>query len=280
METESTLSTFAAVDGEQLMLQEWPLPPQLAQRGTVIVVHGLGEHAGRYDRLARRLNDCGFAVRGYDLYGHGESGGPRGGLSSDTRLLDDLADIVDSTRHRMEPGTPLLLLGHSLGALVAARLVALGMAPVDGLILSSPAFNAGFTRFQQLLLAVLPALLPNLRVGNGLQPQYLSHDPAVVAAYRADPQVHDRISARLARFIALSGPAVLAAAPRWTVPTLLLYAGDDRLVNPQGSRDFAAAAPPKLVQSQCFDGLYHEIFNEPDAQPVFDALQTWIDQRY
>lgn len=280
MDTESTLSTFAAVDGEQLMLQEWPLPPQLAQRGTVIVVHGLGEHAGRYDALARRLNDWGFAVRGYDQYGHGESGGPRGGLPSDNRLLDDLADIVDSTRHRMAPGTPLLLLGHSLGGLVAARFVALQMCPVDGLILSSPAFHAGLTPFQKLLLSVLPAMLPNLRVGNGLQPQYLSHDPAVVAAYRADPQVHDRISARLARFIAVSGPAVLAAAPRWQVPTLLLYAGDDHLVNPQGSRDFAAAAPATVVQAQCFAGLYHEIFNEPDAAPVFAALHTWIERYY
>lgn len=280
METESVLSTYTAIDGEQLMLQEWPLPPQLAQRGTVIVVHGLGEHAGRYDALARRLNEWGFAVRGYDQYGHGESGGVRGGLPSDTRLLDDLADIVDSTRHRMEPGTPLLLLGHSLGGLVAARLVALQMCPVDGLILSSPALNAGLTAWQQFLVSVLPALLPNLRVGNGLLPQYLSHDPAVVAAYRADPQVHDRISARLARFIALAGPAVLAAAPGWTVPTLLLYAGDDRLVNPQGSRDFAAAAPAARVQARCFDALYHEIFNEPDADPVFDALHAWIDQRF
>lgn len=280
MDTESTLSTFTAVDGEQLMLQEWPLPPQLAQRGTVLLVHGLGEHAGRFDALARRLNDWGFAVRGYDQYGHGESAGVRGGLPSDTRLLDDLADIVDSTRHRMAPGTPLLLLGHSLGGLVAAHMVALQMCPVDGLILSSPAFNAGLTRFQQGLVAVLPALLPNLRVGNGLQPDYLSHDPAVVAAYRADPQVHDRISARLARFIARSGPAVLAAAPRWQVPTLLLYAGDDHLVNPQGSRDFAAAAPAAVVQSQCFAALYHEIFNEPDAAAVFAALHAWIARYY
>lgn len=280
METESTLSTFTAVDGEQLMLQEWPLPHHLAQRGTVIVVHGLGEHAGRYDHVARRLNDWGFAVRGYDQYGHGESGGPRGGLPNDTRLLDDLADIVDSTRRRMDPGTPLLLLGHSLGGLVAARFVAQHMGQVEGLVLSSPALDAGLSGFQKFLVSLLPVVLPNLRVGNGLQSDFLSHDPAVVAAYRADLQVHDRISARLARFIANAGSEVLAAAPRWQVPTLLLYAGDDRLVNPQGSRDFAAAAPATVVQAQCMEGMYHEIFNEPDAALVFDALHAWIDQHY
>lgn len=280
MDVESTLSTFTATDGQQLIVQEWPLPHHLAQRGTVIVVHGLGEHAGRYDHLARTLNGWGFAVRGYDQYGHGESGGARGGLPNDTRLLDDLADIVDSTRRRMDPGTPLLLLGHSMGGLVAARFVSLAMCPVDGLILSSPALNPGLSRFQKFLLATLPALVPNLRVGNGLKPQFLSHNPEVVSAYLADPLVHDRICARLARFIAQAGPAVVAAAPQWTLPTLLMYAGDDRLLNAQGSRDFAAAAPRAVVQSQCFEKLYHEIFNERDSGPVFDALHAWIEQRF
>ncbi|MDT8990429.1 alpha/beta hydrolase [Curvibacter sp. APW13] len=280
IETESTLSTFTATDGENLIVQEWPLPHHLAQRGTVVIVHGLGEHAGRYDHVARQLNQWGFAVRGFDQYGHGESGGARGALPSDQRLLDDLADIVDSTRHRMEPGTPLILLGHSMGGLVAAQFVALGKRPVDGLVLSSPALNPGLSAFQTLLLAVVPRILPGLRVGNGLKPQFLSHNPDVVAAYLADPLVHDRISARLARFIARTGPAVVAAAPRWKVPTVLLYAGDDRLVNPQGSRDFAAAAPKDVVQSRCFERLYHELFNERDARPVFDALRDWIDARF
>jgi alpha-beta hydrolase superfamily lysophospholipase len=102
----------------------------------------------------------------------------------------------------------------------------------------------------------------------------------VVAAYLADPLVHDRISARLARFIATAGPQTVAMAGQWKVPTLLMYAGDDRLVNPQGSRSFAAAAPKKAVTSVCFDAMYHEIFNEPDASPVFDAMKAWLDKRF
>jgi len=130
------------------------------------------------------------------------------------------------------------------------------------------------------LVATLPKIAPNLRVRNGLDAKYLSHDPAVVAAYRADPLVHDRISARLALFIAQAGAQTCALAAQWTVPTLLLYAGQDRLVNPQGSRAFAQQAPADVVSSQCFEDLYHEIFNELDAAPVFAALQQWLAQRF
>lgn len=277
---DSTLSTFIALDGDNLAVQDWPLEPGVPLRGVVLLVHGLGEHAGRYDHVARRLNDWGFAVRGYDQHGHGESGGRRGGLPSDTRLLDDLADIVDSTRARMAPTTPLILLGHSLGGLVAARFVSLALRPVEALVLSSPAFDPGLNAVQKLLLAVLPKIAPNFRVGNGLDPSLLSHDPAVVAAYRADRLVHDRISGRLARFIANSGPATLALAPAWTVPTLLLYAGADQLVNPAGSRAFAAAAPKAVVSSRCFEALYHELFNELKAAPVFAELKQWLDARF
>lgn len=280
MSTESTLSTFVASDGDNLAIQDWPLELGRTLRGVVLLVHGLGEHAGRYEHVAQCLNDWGFAVRGHDQFGHGESGGPRGGLPSDTRLLSDLADIVDSTRARMHADTPLILLGHSLGGLVAARFVSLEMRPVEGLILSSPALDPGLNAFQKLLVAVLPAVAPNLRVSNGLDADFLSHDPNVVAAYRADHLVHDRISARLARFIADAGPATLARAPQWQVPTLLLYAGADKLVNPAGSRAFGAAAPKDIVSAHCFELLFHEIFNELDAEPVFAELQKWLDVHY
>lgn len=280
MAMPSTLSTFVASDGENLAIQDWPLGPRQQGRGTVLLVHGLGEHAGRYDRLARHLNAWGFTVRGYDQYGHGESGGPRGGLSSATRLLDDLADIIDATRARMAPSTPLILLGHSLGALVAAQLVGLHIRPVEALVLSSPAFDAGLNALQKGLLTILPPLVPHLRLGNGLNPAFLSHDPAVVAAYRADKRVHDRISVRLALFLAQSGPATLALAAQWSTPTLLLFAGADRLVNPAGSRAFAAAAPPQVVSAQCFETLYHELFLERESGPVLTALKRWLAQRF
>ena len=239
MNTESTLSTFVAVDGDNLAIQDWPLDDDQPMRGVVLLVHGLGEHAGRYDHVARRLNSWGFAVRGPDQYGHGESGGARGGLPTAHRLLDDLADIVDSTRLRMSSKMPLILRGHSLGGLVAARFVSLAMRPVEALVLSSPALDPGLSAFQKFLVSVLPKIAPDLRVGNGLDPSMISHDPEVVAAYRAD-----------------------------------------KLVKPQGSRDFAAAAPKEVVTAHCFETLYHEIFNELDPEPVFAELKKWLDARF
>ena len=277
---ESSLSPFVALDGDNIAVQDWPLEPDIRWRGVVLLVHGLGEHAGRHERLARQLNDWGFAVRGYDQHGHGESGGRQGGLPTDTRLLDDLTDMVDALRARMNPDTPLILLGHSLGGLVAARFVSQAIRPVEALVLSSPALDPGLTAAQKILLAILPRIAPNFRVSNGLNPAHLSHDPAVVAAYRADKLVHDRISGRLARFMVDSGPVVQAQAPHWQVPTLLLYAGADALVNPAGSQAFAAAAPKQVVQARCFEHLHHEIFNELDAGPVFAELQAWIDARF
>jgi alpha-beta hydrolase superfamily lysophospholipase len=169
-----------------------------------------------------------------------------------------------------------------MGGLVAARFVARQLRPLEGLVLSSPALDPGLNSVQKLLVAVLPALLPNLRVGNGLDARLISHDPAVVAAYQSDPLVHDRIAARLARFIAEDSAAVRAAAPGWALPTLLLYAGADRLVNPAGSRAFAAVAPPAVLSNQCFERLYHEIFNEvePGRSQVMAALRAWLDARF
>ena len=151
--------------------------------------------------------------------------------------------------------------------------------------MSSPALNPGLGVFQKLLLAVGGTLAPNLCVGNGLDARYISHDERVVKAYLADRLVHDRISPRLGQFIASSGPATVAAASSWSTPTLLMYAGADRLVNPQGSQAFAAnaVAPgvrPGTVTARRFDGLYHELFNEADAAPVFDTLGTWLDARF
>lgn len=266
--------------GQSLALHHWPLP-RPRRRATVLLVHGLGEHMGRYDRLARRLNRWGLGVHGHDHHGHGGSEGARGALPAPDRLVDDLAQVLDAVRARMEPGEPLVLLGHSMGGLVAAALVARGLRPVDLLVLSSPALAARLNPLQRLLLATLPRVLPELRVGNGLDARHLSHDAALVAAYRADPLCHDRISARLARFIATEGPAVVAHAPQWRVSTLLLWGGDDRIVDPAGCRAFAEAAPQHLVTARGFAGLYHEIFNEDEerAEPVFALLHGWLDAR-
>jgi alpha-beta hydrolase superfamily lysophospholipase len=121
---------------------------------------------------------------------------------------------------------------------------------------------------------------PDLRLGNGIDPDFLSQDGAVVAAYLRDPRVHNRISPRLAQFIAEAADGVLGAAAGWKVPTLLMYGGADKVVDPAGSRAFAARAPASTVSARCFGGLFHEIFNEPGNEAVFETLAQWLDERF
>jgi alpha-beta hydrolase superfamily lysophospholipase len=278
---DSTQSPFTLRDGLNVAIYDWPLPSRQRPRAVILIVHGLGEHAWRYDALAQRLNGWGFAVKAYDQRGHGESGGDQGVLPDDDALLDDLAEVVDDTRrHIAQPwACPLILLGHSMGGLVAATFVQREIEPVDGLVLSSPALDTGMTRFQKKLTGLLYRWAPNLTVSNGLDATAISHDPAVVAAYQHDRLVHNRISARLAHFIDSNGPRVVAAAPSWTVPTLLMYAGSDLLVRPEGSRAFAAVSPPQRVSSHCLDGQFHEIFNEADPSRAYATLKAWLDEQ-
>jgi len=203
-------------------------------------------------------------------------------------LLADLAVVIDAVR-TVRPGR-LVLLGHSLGGLVAGRFVAEGAQPaaqrapwyreVDALVMSSPALDPGLSLFQQALLAVAGTLAPGLAVGNGLSPDWISRDAATVAAYVADPLVHDRIGARLARFIADEGATVIGRAAAWPLPTLLMWAGADRCVRPAGSARFATAAsvPGSPVSTREWPGLAHEIFNEPERAEVIAALTGWLDR--
>jgi alpha-beta hydrolase superfamily lysophospholipase len=273
---------LAARDGLQLQLQAWPAGT--AARGSVLIVHGLGEHIGRYGHVAAQLNAWGWEAFGYDQRGHGRSQGKRGAIAQADDLLHDLAAVIDTVR-AARPGAPLVLLGHSMGGLVAARFAAgrLGAPPpswsrpIDALVLSSPALDPGMNAGQRLLLALLGPLAPGLALGNGLKPQWISRDAQVVRNYVADPLVHDRVTPRLVRFIVDGGEAVADCAADWKLPTLLLYAGSDRCVAPAGSAGFAASAPQALVAAHEFRPLYHEIFNEPEQAEVFGVLRDWLD---
>lgn len=271
------MDSVAAADGLNLRLRRWRTT--VRPHGQVQIVHGLGEHIGRYDGLARALNAAGWQVAGHDLRGHGRSDGPRGGIPDRNALLSDVALVMDALR---EPG-PHVLLGHSLGGLVAARFVAESLRPVapwaravDGLVLSSPALDPGLSPAQKLLLAVAAPLAPRLALGNGLKPQWISRDPAVVQAYVDDPLVHDRVTPGLVRFLVEAAALVAERAPRWRVPTLLMWAGADLCVAPRGSAAFADAAPPDVLVAQAFPKLYHEIFNEPERAEVISHLLRWL----
>lgn len=272
-------------DGLALHLHHWR--PAGPARGSVLIVHGLGEHGERYAHVAAALRERGWSVISYDQRGHGHSAGAQGDIAREDSLLSDLAGVIDQVRAGVANG-PFVLLGHSLGGLVASRFVAEGLLPrpaawsrpVDALLLSSPALDPGMNAIQKALLAVVPRLLPHLRVNNGLKPEWISRDPAVVKAYVDDPLVHDRISGLLGRFIADAGTVVLGQAGRWSTPTLLMWAGADRCVQPAGSARFAAAAPAGVVARREWPGLAHEIFNEPEKADVLAELMNWLDRGF
>ena len=279
------MGELLTTDGLTLSCHETTLPAGPA-RGTVLIVHGLGEHAGRYAHVAAHLAQAGWAVAGYDQRGHGRSGGPRGAIARPDSLLTDLGAVIT---HIKSAGSdrlsgPLVLLGHSMGGLVAGRFVAEGLAPqpapwwqaVDALVMSSPALDPGMSVAQKLLLALAAPIAPNQALGNGLQPEWVCSDPAVVRAYVADPLNHDRVTPRLVRFIVNGGERVRQRAPQWRIPTLLLYSGADRCVAPRGSNAFAAAAPRAVLQVQRYVDLAHEIFNEPEQARVLADLTAWL----
>ncbi|HLT27936.1 MAG TPA: lysophospholipase [Zeimonas sp.] len=239
-----------------------------------VVVHGLGEHAGRQRNVAAFLARRGFDVVAFDHRGHGRSGGARGALRTQDDLVEDLCAVIDTAS-----SAPVLLVGHSMGGLVALRHALAHPHRIAALVLSSPALDPALSPGQKLLLALMSRIAPDIGVANGLDASKISHDEAVVRAYREDPMVHDRITARLARFIVDGSRDALERADSLEVPTLLLVAGDDRLVAPAGSRRLVERAPRGRVDARIYDGLWHELFNErePERTRVFADLGAWLD---
>jgi alpha-beta hydrolase superfamily lysophospholipase len=264
--------------GEQtLAFYAWPQPPQ-NPRAAVLLLHGLGEHMGRYGHVASALQAAGYVVFGYDHHGHGLSSGLRGNLLSPSQLVDDVHFVIGHVR-TLTPA-PLVVLGHSMGGLIAARAVAQSLPHIDALVMSSPALGAQTNWIQKFLLATLPKLLPHVRVDNGVKSAWLARDAQVVRAYSEDPLVHRQISAGLAAWILREGAQTVAQASTWSMPTLLMYAGQDQLVLPQASAEFARLAPSQVLESHCFNVMYHEIFNDPEKAMVFAKLLSWLDNRY
>jgi len=270
----ATAQWLGMADDQQLFLRDWP---RTQARGAVLIVHGLGEHSGRYEALAQWFNQRGYAVRSYDQRGHGKSPGQRGGLRHADDLLEDLATVyLDYANGLPEPP---VLLGHSMGGLVAARTVLDGRIEPPAMVLSSPALRSWESPGMIKLARVLNRVLPNLPLRTKLKSDKLTHDVKICSDYRSDPLCSRRITPRLADFIFRAGDACIADAAKLGMPTLLLVADSDELVDPAGSRQFArkAASSGKLT-TRFFATLYHELFNEvePGRTQVLLQLGDWL----
>lgn len=270
--------THTTIDQHNLARYDWPVPTGSA-KALVLLVHGLGEHMGRYQHVAFALQQAGYLVIGYDHVGHGLSSGKRGDTDTPDQLTEHLQHMAKEVKS-LHAGLPLVLLGHSMGGLVVQRAAASDRALADAVVMSSPALATFANAFQKLLLATLPKWLPHLRVDNGLKLEGLARDAQVVRDYKHDRLVHPLISASLGAWMVEEGTKAVQQAEQWQVPSLLLYAGQDKLVNPQGSAEFSKRASAEVLQSHCFNVMYHEIFNDPEKQVVLQKLVHWLDARY
>ena len=273
--TQMTTRTLTARDGATLFLREWN--PAGVSRAALLICHGLGEHAGRYAHVAERLAGIGITVWAHDHRGHGQSTGARGALASSDDLVIDaeqvLAELARATGH-----VPFIA-GHSMGGPVAGMVALRNKVPVRGLILSSPAL---MTRAAGGLVAfgkVMALLAPNMAMSNQLLVEYVARDLAVVDAYRKDPLVHPTITPRLFAWIVNTGKALRDAAPGWKTPTLVLFAGADKLVDPAGARAFVSALPPGIGVAHEYPAFYHEIFNDPEKDAPLGDMEAWLTPR-
>ncbi|HEX5724607.1 MAG TPA: alpha/beta hydrolase [Longimicrobiaceae bacterium] len=269
---------FPSADGIPLHHLSWPVA---APRAGLLVVHGLGEHAGRYAALARDLAPRGVAVHAFDLRGHGRSGGPRAHAPSFDALVHDLDRFRAEAAARLPAGLPLFLLGHSLGGLVALRWLQSEPAPaLRGAVLSAPLLGVKLRapRWKVAAAGVLSRWLPALPLASGIDPDTLTHDAAYVRSYREDPLVHARVTPRLYTEFMAAIPRALAEPERVRLPVLVLVPGADAIVDAEAVRAFARRLAGDVTVRE-YPGFYHESLNEVDRHRVVIDLLEWMEAR-
>ncbi|WP_260580825.1 alpha/beta hydrolase [Sphingopyxis sp. PET50] len=262
--------------GAALHVTHWL--PEGQPRAAVLLAHGYAEHAGRYEHVAKRLTDAGYAVYAVDHWGHGRSDGTPGFVPRFSAFTDGMAELL--TLVEVNHGdTPRLLLGHSMGGLIATLFLIQRQDAFAAAALSGPAIlpAAPPSRFTVWISRFLSRFFPRLGV-LALDANGVSRDPAVVAAYLADPLVYTgKIGARLGKEMMNAMAAAQAGAPKITLPILLQHGEADALTAPAGSRYLFDHVASKDKRLEIYPGLFHEIYNEPERDAVLDDLVGWFD---
>jgi alpha-beta hydrolase superfamily lysophospholipase len=255
----------------------WARP--VSPRATLVVVHGLGEHSGRYDALAQALAAAGFVYYSFDLRGHGKSGGPRGDVHKFDDYLYDLNRFLDLVRQR-EKHLPIFLMGHSLGGILAVLYALDHQRELAGLVTASTAFQLASPPGALSLLGtrVLSTVAPGVKLQNDLDPAQLSNDPALPAQYLSDPLVERQVTAQWAsEFFSNYGQA-LERAPELTLPLLVLHGGADEIADVAGARAFHERATSSDKTLRVYTELRHELYTElpENRNQVFADLIKWL----
>jgi acylglycerol lipase len=274
MEAGAEVEHGAARDGTSLRLRHWPVPAG-EPWATMLLVHGLAEHSGRYEHVGTRLAEAGINTHAYDLRGFGASGGPRASIDRWSQLHDDLEERVVALRSDA-PGRPFVLFGHSLGGLISLGYVLDGRAWPDLLVLSAPAIGATVPLWQRVLVGSLRRVAPALLLSNRLDTNVLSSDPAVRARYMSDPLNQHKSTVRFAHAAFAEQRRVATSLDRLSIPTLVVHGGDDRLVPTQTS---ATLEGRPGVTRRVYPDTRHELHNEPVAAQEIEDIVSWVRDR-
>ena len=265
-------------DGLQMYSKGWA--PKGKPKGTICLVHGHGEHIGRYEHVAAALTEQGYALLGFDLRGHGKSGGPRGHLPSFEAFMMDIDRFLEETAGRY-PGVPQFLYGHSLGGILVLNYALRRKPRLAGVICTAASLRTALEeqKVKVVMARVMGALMPAMTIASGLDPKTLSCDPAVVQTYVSDPLVHDRMTLGFGKIMLTAIPWTFEHAGELQLPLLIMHGTKDMLGYPRGSQEFAGLAPKDKVTLKMWDGFYHEIHNEPGKAEVFKVMTDWLAAR-
>jgi alpha-beta hydrolase superfamily lysophospholipase len=267
-------------DGTTFFNQGWE-PENGRPKALVILVHGLGEHTARYAHVGNVLADAGYALAGFDLRGHGRSGGPRGHSSSLDAYLQDIRQFLERMEERY-PGIPRFLYGHSLGGLLILAYAIQYGTGLKGVIATGPALRSPLQeqKAKVAMVKLLGSLLPTMTIQSGLDAATISRDGAIVEAYKKDPLVHYNSSLGFGKAALSAIDLCFARAREFPLPLLIIHGKADKITYYSGSEDFAklVSAAGKDVTLKLWDDLYHEVHNEPEKEEVFKYMIAWLDK--
>ncbi|MGV1087207.1 MAG: alpha/beta hydrolase [Mycobacterium sp.] len=278
MVTARTERTFDGVGGVRIVYDVWT--PDTALRGVVVLAHGYGEHARRYDHVAQRFGEAGLATYALDHRGHGRAGGKRVRVRHMQEFVSDYRTLVLTAR-KENPGVPLIVLGHSMGGGIVFAYGVEHPGEYDLMVLSGPAIAAheGVSKIKAVIGKAVGSVLPDLPIEQ-ISADAVSRDPNVVADYNADPLVYrGKIPAGIAKALLVVGETMHQRAPGITAPLLVVHGEDDQLVSAEGSKRLVECIGSTDVELKIYPELYHEVFNEPEREQVLDDVTTWIQAR-
>lgn len=278
MATTRSERSFDGVNGVRIVYDVWT--PDTEPRGVVVLSHGLGEHARRYDHVAQRFGEAGLVTYALDHRGHGRSGGKRVMVRHMAEYTGDFGSLLN-TATAENPGLTRIVLGHSMGGGIVFAYGVDHPDDYDLMVLSGPAVAAqtGVNPIKILLGKVVGSLLPNLPIED-LDDTAVTRDPEMLAAYRNDPLVHHgKIPAGIGKALLLVGDTMPQRARALTAPLLVVHGAEDRLVPASGSERLVECVGSTDVHLKVYPELYHEVFNEPERQRVLDDVTTWIEAR-